>query len=66
MNAALTGLLATNTHREDGINYDAIKLEEITEEAEALGLEMFDRFKRWRKEEHNIQRLRQNKKVTAK
>jgi hypothetical protein len=51
-----TGLLAANTHREGGFHYDAIKLEEITEEAELLGLEIFDRFKRWRKEERNIQR----------
>jgi len=66
MNAALTGLLATNTKREEGFFYDAIDAEKISEQAEAIGLEMFGRFKSWRKRERAIQALRNNPKVTLK
>jgi len=66
MNAALTGLLSSNTAREDGFFYDNLHAEELCEQAETLGLEMFDRFKKWRTQERHIQRLRLNKKVTLK
>ena len=64
MNAALTGLLATNTKREDGFFYDAVQ--EVTLQAEALGLEMFDRFKKWRKQQRAIVALKSNPKVVVK
>ena len=66
MNAALSGLLATNTAREDGFFYDAIEAEKITDQAEAIGLEMFERFKKWRTQERHIQRLKLNKKISLK
>ncbi len=68
MRSALSGLLQANSvYDPDSLSFrDKLEPEELLTQAEAYGLELFEKWREWRKEEEQMRALKANKKVISK